>query len=118
MSKKSTTLGEPIEGNEEVFEITDFTCVTDLECFAAALETVIHDWELGGGKSDGVKRKTAENLPKVKQTTRKWLKLNLGLSTNLRMGVPKHQGYVWLENSVPCYSLLPRRTSKLPKDRR
>lgn len=62
---RDSPFGELIEGNEEIFEINDFTTVTELECFVAALETVVHDWGLGGGKTDGIRRKSADPIPKV-----------------------------------------------------
>lgn len=32
--------------DEEIFEITDFTCVTDWERFVGDLESRIRDWQL------------------------------------------------------------------------
>lgn len=35
-----------IGNNDEIFEINDFTVITDLERFAVSLESAIYDWKL------------------------------------------------------------------------
>jgi hypothetical protein len=41
---------------EEIFEINDFTVVTEYERFAVQLEAIIHDWGVQGRRPSSVDR--------------------------------------------------------------
>uniref|UniRef100_A0A915DMH3 Uncharacterized protein n=1 Tax=Ditylenchus dipsaci TaxID=166011 RepID=A0A915DMH3_9BILA len=48
-----------IEADEDIFEINDFTVVTELEIFIVAIETVLHDnkWLVEGKKTEAIEEK-------------------------------------------------------------
>lgn len=54
--------GAEFPGVEEVFEINDFTVVTELEQFVVRIEAVLQEWQLSGGSST-----TLEGGVKVRQ---------------------------------------------------
>uniref|UniRef100_A0A7E4W492 Rab3 GTPase-activating protein catalytic subunit n=1 Tax=Panagrellus redivivus TaxID=6233 RepID=A0A7E4W492_PANRE len=52
-----------IHGSDDVFEITDFTVISDTETFIVTLENAIHEWNLGGANASGVKRRESVPFP-------------------------------------------------------
>uniref|UniRef100_A0A914Y5P6 Rab3 GTPase-activating protein catalytic subunit n=1 Tax=Panagrolaimus superbus TaxID=310955 RepID=A0A914Y5P6_9BILA len=51
-----------VSGGEDIFEITDFTVISDFEQFIVTLENAIHEWNLGTSDAKGVKRKTSKRF--------------------------------------------------------
>lgn len=54
-----------VSGGEDIFEITDFTVISDFEQFIVTLENAIHEWNLGTSDANGVKRKTSKRFSNV-----------------------------------------------------
>ena len=54
-----------VSGGSDVFEITDFTVITDSEQFIVMIENALHEWSLGGESPPGVKRSRSHPLPAV-----------------------------------------------------
>ena len=54
-----------VSGGSDVFEITDFTVITDSEQFIVMIENALHEWSLGGQSPAGVKRPKSHPLPAV-----------------------------------------------------
>lgn len=54
-----------VSGGGDIFEITDFTVVTDSEQFIVTIENVLHEWNLTGSSSSGVKRPRSRPFPSV-----------------------------------------------------
>jgi len=52
-----------VSGGSDVFEITDFTVITDSEQFIVMIENALHEWSLGGESPAGVKRSRSHPLP-------------------------------------------------------
>ena len=46
ISTSSSSSLDPAQQDEEVFEITDFTTVTDWERFSAQIEEIVGEWQL------------------------------------------------------------------------
>uniref|UniRef100_A0AC34QV35 Rab3 GTPase-activating protein catalytic subunit n=1 Tax=Panagrolaimus sp. JU765 TaxID=591449 RepID=A0AC34QV35_9BILA len=52
-----------LSGGTDIFEITDFTVITDSEQFIVSVENVLHEWNLSGASPNGVKRPISRLFP-------------------------------------------------------
>ena len=57
-----------VSGSDDIFEITDFTVISDFEQFIVTLENAIHEWNLGTSNPTGVKRRVSKRFSPVRHT--------------------------------------------------
>ncbi len=49
-------MADKMDQEDEIFEINDFTAVTEFERFTVSLETILHEWQLNGYAPQGSER--------------------------------------------------------------
>ncbi|CAJ0935600.1 unnamed protein product, partial [Mesorhabditis belari] len=73
--------GAEFPGSEEIFEISDFTVVTELEQFVVSVEAIIHEWGLSGTET----RPGPPKLTNITKWDSKSEKIQFGEGNHLRI---------------------------------